>query len=283
MYAARAVGLQALASGSASRAGARRGYEDLVAHVTVDDTTGALACVGTHGDVVVAAFCGSMSPLDWAIDCVVQKWTSPERVSESSAATCHLGFLAQYLGVCDGVRRAVAEELSKAKSPKTLLVTGHSLGGGIAAMAACELARLPEARDAHVSLITFGSPRAGNLRFARCVAEAVQGRAYRVQNDFDIITTVPPMCFNYAHVPGRLLRLGLSGGSTWERGHEHEWLGDTARRLVGALKLRLGVYEHMPWRYFWSVQQYATPGPWNPPHGTSALAAAHLITSTCWL
>lgn len=57
-----------------------------------------------------------------------------------------------------------------------MYLTGHSLGGALATLAAYDVARalqeLPE-RKAEVACYTFGAPRVGNYAFARAYAAAV--------------------------------------------------------------------------------------------------------------
>ncbi|PKA53323.1 Phospholipase A1-Ibeta2, chloroplastic [Apostasia shenzhenica] len=88
--------------------------------------------------------------------------------------------------VVDEVRRLVekyrGEELS-------ITITGHSLGGALALLAADEL--VEEIADAPpIAVVTFGGPRVGNRGFA----ERVEGKGVkvlRVVNAHDFVTRVP--------------------------------------------------------------------------------------------
>ena len=95
-----------------------------------------------------------------------------------------------------------------------VVVTGHSLGGAIATVTTPDLAHYLQNITEHskyravkVTLVALGAPRAGNVRFARNVAQAVDGRAFRVVNHMDIVTAGPPAFLDFAHVPGRTLTL----------------------------------------------------------------------------
>ena len=85
----------------------------------------------------------------------------------------HEGFLAAYTALAPavlvGVQSALPLSAAGAMSEKPLLVTGHSLGGAMATIAAFELALL----GYNVRLITFGSPRVGNAEFASAITSAL--------------------------------------------------------------------------------------------------------------
>ncbi|GFR44840.1 hypothetical protein Agub_g6182, partial [Astrephomene gubernaculifera] len=91
-----------------------------------------------------------------------------------------------------------------------VLVTGHSLGGALATLAAYELAerRTPARSRQSISLYTFGAPRVGNRAFA-AEFDGLVPDAWRVTNSNDIIPSVPRL-MGYCHV-GRAVRLGADG------------------------------------------------------------------------
>lgn len=72
--------------------------------------------------------------------------------------------------------------------PRRVLITGHSLGGALATLAARDVAELRP--DADVRLYTFGSPRVGNRAFAAEVARLVP-HTYAVINVRDPVPRVP--------------------------------------------------------------------------------------------
>lgn len=82
-----------------------------------------------------------------------------------------------------------------------ILVTGHSLGGAIATLAALEL-RIIYGNSVH--LINFGSPRVGNKSFANKVNELFNGdNSFRVTHDNDPVPSVPFKLFwdfGYHHI-----------------------------------------------------------------------------------
>lgn len=83
-----------------------------------------------------------------------------------------------------------------------LLLTGHSLGAALATLVAVR------SKVAPCAVYTFGSPRAGDLDFAR----AAEARApiHRVVNDLDVVATSPGFQpFVHAGAP---VRIDLNGG-----------------------------------------------------------------------
>lgn len=101
----------------------------------------------------------------------------------SQAVCVHAGFQL----ALDSVWADIADELSGIKCP--VYFTGHSLGAALATLAA--------ARHPPRAAYTFGSPRVGNQAFAQSVQHLP---IYRVVDDHDAVTWVPPEEFGYRHV-----------------------------------------------------------------------------------
>ena len=79
----------------------------------------------------------------------------------------------------DGLWQKIKPVISKIDLP--LFFTGHSLGGALAVLAA---SMRPES-----VVYTFGAPKTGNAAFASSLKST---RIYRVENDHDLIPTMPP-------------------------------------------------------------------------------------------
>lgn len=75
-----------------------------------------------------------------------------------------------------------------------IVVTGHSLGGAVATLAAAYLRAGGHSAD----LYTYGSPRVGNLAFASYVTNQA-GAEYRVTHADDPVPRLPPILFGYRH------------------------------------------------------------------------------------
>lgn len=82
----------------------------------------------------------------------------------------HIGFLYAYNVVASSVLRTVKAQ--KAAYPSyTIIVTGHSLGAAVAALAAVSIkSALP---SSNLKLYTFGQPRTGNAAFATYVENLI--------------------------------------------------------------------------------------------------------------
>ncbi len=75
---------------------------------------------------------------------------------------------AQYMIVCKARARVTAWGICHCHAGPQIKSdgSGHSLGGALATLAACEIAKACPAVD--VACYTFGAPRTGNHAFARC-------------------------------------------------------------------------------------------------------------------
>ncbi|MFO0449119.1 MAG: lipase family protein, partial [Pseudomonadota bacterium] len=88
----------------------------------------------------------------------------------------------------------------------TLVLTGHSLGGALAVIAAAEW--LNKYRIG--SIYTYGQPAAGKGYFTGFMQENFDNRFYRFVNDDDIVPMVPPL---YHHT-GQLYHFGPGNALT---------------------------------------------------------------------
>lgn len=108
--------------------------------------------------------------------------------------------------VHSGFRRALDEVWDEivpevAEDHRTLVLTGHSLGAGLATLAAARLA----ADDVTVGAVyTYGSPRVGLRDFAAAYTPKLGASTYRVINHIDIVTRVPLLVQGYRHVGARM-------------------------------------------------------------------------------
>lgn len=76
-----------------------------------------------------------------------------------------------------------------------IYVTGHSLGGAIAIVAALDIHRT---YGKAIKLYTFGEPRVGNAAFAAYVAAQIPD-TFRVIHYADMVPHLPPAASNYKH------------------------------------------------------------------------------------
>ncbi|KAI6183054.1 Class 3 lipase protein [Aphelenchoides bicaudatus] len=78
-------------------------------------------------------------------------------------------------------------------------VTGHSLGGALAQIAAGELVGVQKVPSDRVVMINFGQPRVGNKEYVE-VYEKLVPNAFRIVHANDLVPHVPPKSFDgYEH------------------------------------------------------------------------------------
>ena len=80
---------------------------------------------------------------------------------------------------------------------KTVWVTGHSLGGALASLTVARW--LDSGRPVH-GMYTFGQPRTGDNSFARNFNFNFMPRAFRMVNNNDLVTRIPPRSFGFSHL-----------------------------------------------------------------------------------
>lgn len=100
----------------------------------------------------------------------------------------HRGFTDIYASARDGILSV----LNRLSPDKRLYITGHSLGGALAALCAVDAAVNSHYRSP--SLYTYGSPRTGDPDFAKAAGRYVPG-SFRIANLFDIVTYAPPTIY----------------------------------------------------------------------------------------
>ncbi|KAJ6722064.1 ALPHA/BETA-HYDROLASES SUPERFAMILY PROTEIN [Salix viminalis] len=105
-------------------------------------------------------------------------------------AMVHHGFYSAYHNttIRPGVLNAV-ESARKYYGDLNIMVTGHSMGGAMAAFCGLDLVVNTEAKN--VQVMTFGQPRVGNAAFASYYSQLVPN-TIRVTNEHDIVPHLPP-------------------------------------------------------------------------------------------
>ncbi|KAL8778747.1 MAG: hypothetical protein Q9213_007260, partial [Squamulea squamosa] len=151
-----------------------------------------------------AAYCPAKndSP-DTLLTCSSGNWKTDwdlVRVSIDFCDECHIhrGFKNSW----HEVKHAVMENMKKAvkRHPSyRIIVTGHSLGGAIATIAAAELRRIDDHFARETELYTFGSPRIANKEAARWLSEQ-SPYSWRITNENDLVPRLPPREIGYHHM-----------------------------------------------------------------------------------
>ena len=106
----------------------------------------------------------------------------------------HNGFYLGYLTISASVRYQIQLLTAKYRGAK-VWVTGHSLGGALATIAALDI---KAAFNPEMKVYTFGQPRVGNARFATYFASRIPD-SFRVIHYADIVPHLPPIDLNFRH------------------------------------------------------------------------------------
>ena len=94
--------------------------------------------------------------------------------------------------------------LKNANPDHELWVTGHSLGGAMASLAATTISKLGYMSPDKIKLITFGEPRVGDADYASAVDTLIP-YVYRIIHAHDIVPHVPPRgLYGYIHHKGEV-------------------------------------------------------------------------------
>jgi V8-like Glu-specific endopeptidase len=150
------------------------------------------AFVVATADTTLVSFRGTANASNWVSDINLFYTQRPY-------GKVHRGFYFALREVEDGVRAAVAQ-LNRPR----LVITGHSLGGAMAALFAAETPG-----DLSTAWIyTYGQPRTGFDAFVTTMTNRFGDRLVRVVNNNDIVPQVPPLPFRHV---GRLLQFDGSG------------------------------------------------------------------------
>ena len=158
-------------------------------------STQAFSVVDT--DLLYLAFRGTEAdnPLDWITDA---KFAPASGVFGTSV---HSGFREALDEVWDEILPVATA------AGKPLVVTGHSLGGALATLAA---ARLVDAGLQITALHTYGQPRTGLRDFREAFDSKLDGVSYRFINHIDLVTRIPLLIQSYRHI-GRRVYFDESG------------------------------------------------------------------------
>ncbi|UQZ32212.1 lipase [Paenibacillus sp. PK3_47] len=134
---------------------------------------------------VIIAFRGTSSTSNW-----VSNMNASQKNFKYIKEACltHRGFTDIYASARDGI----ISVLGSLSPEKALFVTGHSLGGALAALCAVDAAANTHYR--FPSLYTYGAPRTGDPDFAKAAAKYVP-HSFRIANPFDLVTYVPPSIY----------------------------------------------------------------------------------------
>lgn len=171
------------------------------------DTSSAHAYSWIQSGVFYLSFRGTNGAPDYFTDIDILR---TYLFKDNASILVHTGFLNYF----NSLKESIMDELkAKINHFHTIQVTGHSLGGGLATIAAATLGALinnphKEKKENNFKTIdqtkkrivchTIGSPRVGNTGFVKWFHEHVD-ESIRITNSEDPVTLFPISCF-YTHV-----------------------------------------------------------------------------------
>lgn len=153
----------------------------------------------------VLAFRGSSTSMDWVHDFIAQQ---TEFTPIENAGNTHKGFTDIYLSL----REQIFQLLALIPPELPLFITGHSLGGALATLAAVDIAT--NTIFSSPIVYTFGAPRVGDPSFVKYYNYTVPIH-WRIQNKYDIVPHLPTLVYHspqtdetyfYLHVKGEVQR-----------------------------------------------------------------------------
>ena len=149
------------------------------------------AVVARYDDHTEIAFRGTASIEDWILDLDVRK------AALAYGVKVHAGFLRAAEALLPLLLAELLPPALDKAAVKPLYLTGHSLGGALASLAALFLHRegLPVA-----AVYTFGSPRVGNREWRVIYSEALGECSYRVIAEGDLVPYLPGLLDGFRHV-----------------------------------------------------------------------------------
>lgn len=199
-----------------------------------------------NSNYITAAFRGTDEPADWLDNLNVAAMDGP-------IGRVHSGFQRGLMEIWPEMKSAIRKARQEVGKALPLWITGHSLGGAMATLAAAELI---QADDPFYGLYTFGSPRAGDREFARTFNIEAIKRTFRFQNNNDIVTRVPARVMGYSHI-GSFIYITEGKKLTLDAGFWFQFL-DQVSGAVNALAEKGfdGVEDHAVDGYISAILDY---------------------------
>jgi hypothetical protein len=172
-------------------------------------------CIDPSCGRLIVAFRGTQTAGDWLDDL---DFVSEAYRPIAGGGTVHQGFQHVYYAVRDNVLRLVREHCG---SIREVLVTGHSLGAALAALALPDIVNVLRGQsgvpsDLKITLYNLASPRVGHADFKSFFNARFS--CWRIANTWDLVPNVPPELAGYAHVGAQFT---IDSGFSLSIAHNH--------------------------------------------------------------
>jgi Lipase (class 3) len=217
------------------------------------------AFVASSANYNLLVFRGTKIPQDWMEDL----YCTPVRFDWIFESAPGIGEIHAGFGhtLADGLSRIIAA-LAPCDQTKQLLVTGHSLGGALAALVgACFTIMGPAIRPVS-AIYTFGQPRIGLHNFCNTYERLLGRKLVRFVNKLDLVPRVPFENWDYSD-EGAMIHFDSSGNPSIE---SPEWQNFLARTLqsfddcveiMGHLSVDVGDHSMSDYRQLVEQNQHA--------------------------
>ncbi len=156
-------------------------------------------CEDKHADIIVnhekqnicVVFRGSKEAVDWRRNLYFFRYKIKGGIA------IHTGFCKQlFTGNLFIIMYTQLWRLIELYPTYDLFITGHSSGGAIATLFGYLIS--PELINKQIQIITFASPRIGNLAFQRDFYKRTNLKHWRITNEHDFVPKIP--YFGFHHV-----------------------------------------------------------------------------------
>ncbi len=142
---------------------------------------GPQAFIALGKDNIVIAFRGTEINL---VDLLTDAWAQSVKFSTDMPGMVHGGFVNTFRVLWPDLKTKLMAARTAHPSAK-IWITGHSLGGALAVMAAAQISiveKLPVQ-----GVVTYGSPVTGDVEFHKALATAIPGRHWRIVLALDAV------------------------------------------------------------------------------------------------
>jgi triacylglycerol lipase len=207
---------------------------------------GLRAFAASSNEIAILAFRGTASVQDWMTDL----HATPVRFSWIFQGGAEVGDVHAGFGhaLSDGWHKVVAAVRTVAPQPaamdidsidarRTLWITGHSLGGALAALAGAAFSLLPGNVIRPVSgIYTFGQPRIGLHNFCDNYGRLLTPQTFRLVNNKDLVPRVPFRGWDYSDV-GEMIHFTNSGEPERQSQQWRDFLARTLESFAEAIEI----------------------------------------------